>query len=303
MATITAPTPAPTPLEQEISRPARSLWGDAWRRLLSSVTGRVGLGLTVFLVLLALLIPYLLPYTPGTDNNPADRLRAPSAQHWFGTDEQGRDVFTRVLHGSRLSITVGIFSAGVAVLIGSLLGLVAGFLGGWFDVFATWIFDIMLAFPSLLLAIAIVAILGPSLINTMMAVAIVEIPVFGRIARSAVLSTRNYEYVTAATATGASRSRTLFRHILPNSLSPMMVQATLSIATSITSAAALGFLGLGAPPPAPEWGKMLAVARDQVILGKWWVSFFPGMGIMLMVLGFNLLGDGLRDALDPRLKK
>ncbi len=298
MATLTA-----SPADSNLPQKTRSLWGDAWRRLLSSVTGRLGLGISLFLVLLALLIPVILPYEPGTDNDLTQRLKAPSAQHWFGTDEQGRDVFIRVLHGSRLSITVGFFSAVSAVLLGSLLGMVAGYRGGWFDLGATWVMDIMLAFPSLLLAIAIVTIRGPGLFNTMTAVAIVEIPVFARIARGAVITARSYEYVTAARAVGVDGPRTLFRHILPNSLSPMLVQATLSIATSITSAAALGFLGLGAPPPAPEWGKMLALAREQVILGRWWVAFFPGLGIMLMVLGFNLLGDGLRDALDPRLKK
>lgn len=298
MATVTAPR-----FTGEMGGRPRSLWGDAWRRLISSVTGRIGLGISILLVLLALLIPYILPYTPGTDNNLAIRFQPPSSAHWFGTDDQGRDVFTRVLHGSRLSLTVGVFAVGVAVLIGSLFGLLAGYVGGWFDTVSGWVMDIMLAFPSLLLAIAIVTIRGPGLFNTMLAVAIVEIPIFARIARSSVLTARSHEYVTAARALGVSGSRTLFRHIVPNSLSPMMVQATLALATSITSAAALGFLGLGAPPPAPEWGKMLSIAREHVIIGKWWTAFFPGLGIMLMVLSFNLLGDGLRDALDPRLKK
>ena len=300
MATLSAPAPQ---VEAFSSKRTRSLWGDAWRRLLSSVTGRIGLAISLGLVLLALFIPVILPYTPGSDNNAALRLRAPSREHLFGTDENGRDVLVRVLHGSRLSITVGFFSVSMAVLLGSLIGLIAGYVGGWFDTGVGWVLDIMLAFPSLLLAIAIVTIAGQGLQNTMLAVAIVEVPIFARIARGAVITARNHEYVTAARAVGATDGRMLFRHILPNSLSPMLVQATLSLATSITAAAALGFLGLGAPPPAPEWGKMLSLARDNVILGKWWVAFFPGMGIMLMVLGFNLLGDGLRDALDPRLKK
>ncbi|GAC1551954.1 MAG: ABC transporter permease [Herpetosiphon sp.] len=300
MATITAQQP---PIQDESKRAVRSLWGDAWRRLLSSVTGRIGLGISLFLLLVALTIPYIHPYDPGIDGDVANRLHPPSAQHYFGTDEQGRDIFIRVLYGSRLSISVGFFSVGVAIILGSLLGLFAGYYRSWIDIGAGWIMDIMLAFPSLLLAIAIVTIRGPGLRNTMLAVAIVEIPIFARIARSAVLSTSNQEYVVAARATGVPEGRTLFRHVLPNSLSPMLVQGTLSIATSITSAAALGFLGLGAPPPEPEWGKMLSLAREQVILGNWWTALFPGLGIMLMVLGFNLLGDGMRDALDPRLRQ
>ncbi|HEU4328269.1 MAG TPA: ABC transporter permease [Roseiflexaceae bacterium] len=298
MTTITQPTA----LDQSARR-QRSLWGDAWRRLISSASGRAGLAISSLLVLLAILVPVAWPYDASRDRNLRDRLKPPSAQYVFGTDELGRDIFRRVLHGARISISVGFFAVSLAVVLGSVLGLVAGFAGGWFDMVAVWLMDLMLAFPSTLLAIAIVSVLGTDLQNTMLAVSIVEIPIFGRIARSAVLSARNQEYITAAHTTGISQMRILFRHILPNCITPMMVQATLAIATAIISAAALGFLGLGVQPPKPEWGTMLSAARDYVGQGKWWYSTFPGLAIMLTVLGFNLLGDGLRDALDPRLRK
>ena len=298
MATATSPAAAFEP-----RRAQRSLWGDAWRRLISSATGRIGLAISLFLIALAVLVPIVSPYDPTSDRKLADRLKPPALQHPFGTDELGRDILRRVLHGARISITVGFIAVLAAVIVGSVLGLISGFVGGWLDTGAVWIMDLLLAFPSTLLAIAIVSVLGTDLQNTMIAVAIVEIPIFGRIARSAVLATRNNEYVVAAQTVGAGQMRILFRHILPNSITPMLVQATLSIATAIISAAALGFLGLGVQPPKPEWGTMLAGARDYVGQGKWWYATFPGLAIMLTVLGFNLLGDGLRDALDPRLRR
>jgi peptide/nickel transport system permease protein len=313
---MTAITPDARQLET--LRPQRSLWQDAWQRLLSSVAGRIGLGITLFLVALALLTPLVSPYDPATDRNLRLRLAEPGwlmsqetreqkdLGQWgllFGADELGRDIFMRVLHGTRISLTAGFAAVFISVIFGSLLGLLAGFLGGWFDTIAVWMMDIMLAFPSILLAIVVVTILGNGLFNALLAVAIVEIPIFGRIARSTVLSIREQEYITAARATGVPPLRILLRHVLPNSLSPMLVQATLSIATAIINIAALGFLGLGAQPPEPEWGTMLATGREYIGQGKWWYTTFPGMAIMLTVLGFNLLGDGLRDALDPRLKR
>jgi peptide/nickel transport system permease protein len=315
--TSTAPT-APDLAGLTLSRKPRSLWSDTWQRLISSTPGRIGLVVTLLLILTALLAPIVMPYNPARDRNLRARLAQPSwlmsaeeleqkqLGRWdliFGADDLGRDLFTRVIHGSRISLAVGFFSVSLAVFFGSLLGLIAGFIGGKIDMVAVWVMDIMLAFPSILLAIAIVSIRGPGLLNSMLAVAIVEIPVFARIARSTVLSIREQEYVTAARALGIPSSRTLFRHVLPNSLAPMMVQATLAIATAIISIAALGFLGLGAQPPLPEWGTMLSGARNFVGQGKWWYPTFPGLAIMLTVLGFNLLGDGLRDALDPRLKR
>lgn len=299
-------------------RRQRSLWGDAWRRLLASTPGRIGLFITLGLIAMAVLAPVVMPYNPARDRNLRLRLAEPSwlmdeatreqkqVSFWgvpFGTDDLGRDLFVRVIHGSRISLTAGFFAVSLAVIFGSLLGLIAGFVGGKFDLFAVWVMDIMLAFPSILLAIAIVSIRGPGLFNSLLAVAIVEIPVFGRIARATVLSIREQEYITASRALGVPAYRTLFRHVLPNSLAPMMVQGTLSIATAIISIAALGFLGLGAQPPLPEWGTMLSGARNFVGQGKWWYPTFPGVAIMITVLGFNLLGDGVRDALDPRLKR
>ncbi len=336
----TATRTAPRRLETE--RPQRSLWGDAWRRLIGSSAGRVGLAMSVLLILLALLIQLVMPYNPARDRNLRLRLQPPSmlmdqatrtrlkVDTWslpFGTDELGRNLFVRVLHGAPISLTVGIFSVAFAVFFGALLGMVAGYIGGWVDNVAVGIMDIMLAFPSILLAIAITTaasgpdtlstrvfnalagvpgfgrVLDQQLFNAMIAVGIVEIPIFGRITRATVIALRNQEFVTAARATGVSGNRILFRHILPNSLAPLLVQATLTMATAIISVAALGFLGLGAQPPRPEWGTMLAGARDYVVQGKWWYPAFPGLAIIITVLAFNLLGDGLRDALDPRLKK
>ncbi|MEM8532399.1 MAG: ABC transporter permease [Chloroflexota bacterium] len=313
-----ATTTAQQSPDVEFMRPQRSLWRDAWQRLIGGSTGRIGLTIALSLALIAVFVPVVMPYDPLRDRDLRVRLLEPSwllsaddreqrelglMSHPFGTDDLGRDVFVRVLHGSRVSLTAGLFAVSMAVVFGSLLGLIAGYVGGWVDTIAVWIMDIMLAFPSILLAIAIVSVRGPGLFNTLLAVGIVEIPIFGRIARATVLSIREQEYITAAKATGVSAPRALFLHVLPNSLAPMMVQATLSIATAIISIAALGFLGLGAERPTPEWGTMLSDARDYIGQGKWWYATFPGLAIMMTVLGFNLLGDGLRDALDPRLRR
>ncbi|HSF02752.1 MAG TPA: ABC transporter permease [Solirubrobacterales bacterium] len=274
----------------------------AWRRLLASPVARAGLAIVALFVLIALIAPVAHDYDPKIDSNLGQRLKPPSTEHPFGTDSLGRDIPIRVLHGTRVSLGLGVSAVAIASVIGSLLGLVAGYAGRRVDLSVSFCLDILLAFPSTLLAIAIVAMIGPGLRNSLLAISLVSIPIYARIARGAVLELRELEYVTAARGLGGSPSRVVMRHIFPNSLPPLIVQTTLAIAFAILEAAALGFLGLGAQPPTPEWGAMLADSYKYFTSGAWWVFFFPGAAIMLSVLGFNLLGDGLRDALDPRLR-
>ncbi|EZP78547.1 binding-protein-dependent transporter system inner membrane protein [Parageobacillus genomosp. 1] len=290
-------TPLHTVQEQTESA---SLWKEGWRRFRKNKIALVGLGIVVFFILLAIFAPLLAPYD-FKEQNLAERLQPPSSEHFFGTDDFGRDIFSRVIYGARISLWVGFFSVLGSVIVGSLLGIIAGYYGRWIDGIISRLFDIMLAFPSILLAIGIVAVLGPSLQNALIAIAVINIPNFGRLIRSRVLSIKQEEYVMAARAIGMSDMRILFHHILPNSMAPIIVQGTLAIATAIIEAAALGFLGLGAQPPNPEWGKMLADSKDFLTQAPW-TMIFPGLAIMLTVLGFNLMGDGLRDALDPRMK-
>lgn len=275
-------------------------WRDAWKAFRKNKTAMIGLGIIIFFILIALLAPLIAPYD-YKEQVLMDRLKAPNADHWFGTDDLGRDIFTRILYGARISLWVGFFSVIGSIIIGTVLGVLAGFYGRWIDMVISRFFDILLAFPGILLAIAIVAILGPSLQNALYAIAIVNIPTYGRLVRAKVLSLKQEEYITAARAIGMKNTRILLTHILPNSLTPIIVQGTLGIATAIIEAAALGFLGLGAQPPEPEWGKMLSDSR-QFIQKAPWTVIFPGLSIMLTVLGFNLMGDGLRDVLDPRMK-
>ena len=392
-------------------RKHRSLWGDAWRRLISSNTARWGMAIVLFFILATVLTHFFWEYNPKVDLDYSLKLKPPTLRptedvpsvHPFGTDKLGRDIFRRVAHGGWNSLRVGLVAVGIALLVGGMLGLIAGFyesmpmarggkillgaavglvlglLAGWiadqpFQAFlfaglgvaAGWfedyldeqgsrrsllfaglgfilgavpgalvslttglacgavgagigaivaqslggtpvsntimrLMDIILAFPGILLAIAIVAMLGPGLDKGMIAIGVVNIPVFARLARSTVLSVVQGEYITAAQAVGVGHGRILFRHIVPNSLSPIIVQSTMGLASAILSAAALGFLGLGAIPPEPEWGSMLGDSYKYLTTGAWWAMLFPGLAIMLSVLGFNLLGDGLRDALDPRL--
>ncbi|WP_153977265.1 nickel transporter permease [Paenibacillus xylanilyticus] len=286
---------------EAVSAGASGPWREAWRTFRRNRLALAGLIIIVFFILLAFLAPYISPYD-YKEQVLTDRLQAPSAEHWFGTDDLGRDVFSRVLYGARISLWVGFFSVIGSIIAGALLGLVAGFYGKWADMLISRLFDILLAFPGILLAIAIVAILGPSLQNALLAIAIVNIPTYGRLVRSRVLSLRQEEFITSARTLGANNMRILFRHILPNSLTPLIVQGTLGIGTAIIEAAALGFLGMGAQPPDPEWGKMLSDSR-QFLQKAPWTLIFPGLSIMLTVLGFNLLGDGLRDTLDPKMVK
>lgn len=259
-----------------------------------------GLVIIIFFILLGIFAPLLTSYG-YEEQQLVNRLQAPSSEHWLGTDDVGRDIFSRIAYGARISLQVGFFAVTGALVFGTILGIIAGYFGRWVDMLISRTFDILLAFPSILLAIAIVAILGPSLENALIAIAIVNVPIFGRLVRSRVISLREEEYIMAAKAQGMKNGRIIFHHILPNSLAPIIVQATLGFGTAILEAAALGFLGLGAQAPLPEWGKMLADARDFIQLAPW-TLIAPGISIMLVVLGFNLIGDGLRDALDPRMK-
>lgn len=284
----------------QIKEKEASLWLDAWRSFKKNKLALIGTFIVIFFVLLAIFAPLIAP-TGINERDLVNRLKPPSGENWFGTDDFGRDILSRIIYGARISLVVGLFSVLASAVIGSFLGIVAGYYGRIVDTVICRIFDIMLAFPSILLAIAIVAILGPSLRNALIAIAIINIPNFGRLIRSRVLSVKEEEYITAAKAIGMKDTRILFHHILPNSMAPIIVQGTLAIATAIIEAAALGFLGLGAQPPDPEWGKMLSDSKQYLVQAPW-TMIFPGIAIMLTVLGFNLMGDGLRDALDPRMK-
>ncbi|RHW34801.1 ABC transporter permease [Lysinibacillus yapensis] len=278
-------------------------WKVAWRTFRKSKSALIGSALVLFFIALAIFGPFIAPEGINEQKlqDPTLRLAPPSSEYWFGTDDFGRDIFSRVVYGARISLAVGFLSVILSIVVGSFLGVIAGYYGRWLDTIISRIFDIMLAFPSILLAIAIVSILGPSLQNALIAIAIINIPNFGRLIRSKVLSVKEEEYIVAAKAIGMKDSRILYRHILPNSFSPVIVQGTLAIATAIIEAAALSFLGLGAEAPQPEWGKMLSDARVHLMTAPW-TMIFPGVAIMLTVLGFNLMGDGLRDALDPKMK-
>lgn len=327
-----------TPAAVKARRGSQSLF---WRRFRRSGPGKLGAVIVLVFLLMALLAPLMRPYDPTTDRDYRMNLKPPSvAALWdksvaetytdpvtgrvnawkapFGTDNLGRDIATRVLHGARISLKVGVVSTVLALVVGSLLGVFAGYFGGWVDSVLGYFSDVMLAFPSILLAIGFASIFSsdnppvairaldtlfqlnsPQLVTAMLAVSLVQVPVYMRLARSVVLSIREREFVQAAGALGASQSRMIFRHVLPNSLSPLIVQGALSIATATIEVAALGFLGIGAQPPLPEWGTMISDSRQYYIDAPW-TMIFPGLAIFLSVLGFNLLGDGLRDVLDPR---
>jgi peptide/nickel transport system permease protein len=276
----------------------RAVRSPAVRRFFRNRMAVLGLVLVVVLVLLALLAPYIADAPPARQNL-RGRLLPPSAENWFGTDEFGRSVFSRVVYGARVSLLTGTIPVLVAGTIGTLLGLLAGFYRGWLDSVLMRIMDVLLAFPSILLALAIVGTLGPGLRNAVIAVAIVSIPEYARIVRSVVLGAREEEFVQAASALGARDLRKMFRHILPTALGPLSVQASLGVGYAILSLAGLSFLGLGIQPPAADWGEMLNRGRNFLPDSNW-LLVFPGLAISVTVLAFNLLGDGLRDALDPR---
>jgi len=292
---------------------SRSLWSLTLRRLFKQRNAIVGMSILLALVLIAAFAPQLAPYDPEQvliDIEDVGKRQAPcihllgcpedQPQHIMGIDGNFRDQFSRLIFGTRVSLFIGVSTIGMAVVIGSLIGAVSGYLGGWADNVIMRFMDVILAFPSFLLAIFIITVLGRGLQNALYAIAIVNIPVFARLMRSSVLSLKEQEFVDASRALGASPIRLLFVRILPNAAPTLIVQATLSIAAAILEAAALSFLGLGAQPPTPEWGTMLGTERNQVFTSPHLV-FFPGIAIMITVLAFNLLGDGIRDALDPRL--
>jgi peptide/nickel transport system permease protein len=276
----------------------RSFAGDVWRRLRRSPGALCGLGVVLLILLAAIFAPLLAHADPLAQNLAAQDL-PPGPGHPFGTDKLGRDLFSRVVFGARISIAIGFVAVGLAITLGTLVGTLAGYLGGWVDSTLSGAMDVMLAFPSIILAIAITTILGPSITNLMLAIGIVYIPQYARLARAAVLDVREEDFIEAARALGAVTPAILTRHVLPNILAPLLVQATLGVATAELEAAGLSYLGLGARPPAPEWGAMLNDARDYWLSAPW-ALVFPGLSITVLVLGFNLLGDGLRDALDPR---
>lgn len=279
----------------------RSLWQMSLRRLVRNPGAVTGLVTLTVMVLAALLAPVITSYDP-TALAPRERLQPPSASHLFGTDAFGRDIFTRVVYGGRVSLQVGFIAVAISSLIGVTFGLLAGYFGGATDNVVMRLIDVMMAFPGLLLALAIVAILGPNLVNAMIAVGISASPSYARVTRGSVLQAKELAFVEAARQSGARDWRIILLHVLPNVLGPIVVIATLGIANAIIAGAALSFLGLGAAPPTPEWGLMLSDGRNY-LRHAWWITTFPGLAIMVTVLSINLMGDGLRDALDPRMSR
>ncbi|HEV7257187.1 MAG TPA: ABC transporter permease [Bosea sp. (in: a-proteobacteria)] len=286
----------PSPVPEQ--RAPRSPGAIILRRILTSWQGQFGVVVLALIVTLGLLAPWIAPYSP-TDIDPDAFSMPPSAAHWFGTDEIGRDVLSRVLHGATVSLQVVVFAIGLALIVGSALGLVSGWLGGRWDALIMRVMDAFLAFPLLVLALSIVAVLGPDLMNAMLAIAITKMPGFARLVRAEVLSLREVDYVVAARAAGASPSRILSRHIWPNVSGNVIVYGSLSASQALITESALSFLGLGVQPPTPSWGYMVATGIQ--FYQSWWMSFFPGLAIFMTVLALNFLGDAVRDAFDARL--
>jgi len=280
--------------------PRTSLARKFWRRCLRNPATFLSLMFVVLLALVVVAAPLLGRFDP-LEQDLMRAFRPPDGQHWFGTDRFGQDIYSRVVHGARLSLAVGFFSVLMGLTAGVGIGLTAGFFGGVTDELLMRFIDVLLAFPGILLAILIVSVLGSSLLNVIVALAVFSVPIFARMARGSVLATKNLEYVDAARAVGAATARILLRHIVPNILGPIVVYATLRMASAILGGATLSFLGMGLAPPAPEWGLMVALGRQQVQSAPH-VVFFPGLAIFLTVLAFNLLGDALRDVIDPRSK-
>ena len=281
----------------------RSMALEIWRRLKKNKMAMLGLTILVMLALTAIFADVIADYdTKVIAQDIPNRLQGPSMEHWCGTDEFGRDIFARLVHGSRVSLVVGLISVSISLFIGGALGAIAGYYGGRVDNVIMRIMDIFLAVPSILLAMTIVAALGTSLVNVMLAIGVSGVPGYARIVRASVMSIKDQEFVEASRAIGAKSPTTIFREILPNCLSPIIVQATLSVAGAILSTASLSFIGLGVQPPSPEWGAMLSGGRNY-LRDALHLTLFPGLAIVITILALNLLGDGLRDALDPRLKQ
>jgi peptide/nickel transport system permease protein len=311
----TADTPFPNAVSTVDKAPS-SLWRDTLRHLLEQRSAVVGLFMLSVLIFVAVFAPVLATHDPTEDvigiEVGAKKRSAPcihllgcpqdQPQHYFGLDGNLRDLFSRVLYGARISLTSGMLAVSFSIVIGTLIGLFSGYAGGWFDNIVMRVMDVLLAFPSLVLAIAIVSVLGPGIVNALLAIGIVSVPSYARIMRASVLSIKEQDFVTADRALGVSRLRIVFRRILPNALTPIIVTATLGIATAIVEIAGLSFLGLGAQLPTPEWGSMISLERNQVFSAPHLI-IFPGIALVWTVLSFNLIGDGLRDALDPRLNR
>lgn len=293
----TEPAVAASPLD---ATTIRSPWRDFWQALRRNPMAMISGGFILFLILVAVFAPWLAPYNP-LESDWMALSSPPSASHWMGTDDLGRDVMSRIIYGARISLYIGIFSVTLGMLAGIALGLLAGYYGRWVDMLIMRGSDVLFAFPGMLLAIAVVAILGPGLNNVIIAVAVFSVPVFARIVRASTLSLKQAAYVEAVRCAGAPDRIILIRHILPGTLSNVIVYFTMRIGTSILTAASLSFIGLGPEPDVPEWGNVLAMSRSMMMAGQWHVSVFPGLAIFFSVLAFNLLGDALRDTLDPKL--
>lgn len=285
--TLTVTPSRESPLQQQLRDLAR-------HRL-----GQVGLVIVTLLIAVAILAPWIAPYDPAAIDWDAI-LTPPSTRYWFGTDEIGRDIFSRILWGTRVSVYIVVLSIAIAMVIGSIIGLIASYAGGWLDGLLMRIMDGLLAFPMLVLALGIIAVLGPDLNNAVIAIALVNVPSFARLVRGVGLTIRNQEYIAAATTYGASSVRIMLRHFLPNASGQIIVFASLKASTALITESALSFLGLGVQPPTPSWGNMMAIGLDY--LTYWWMSVFPGLAIFITVLGLNFLGDAVRDVMDPRLQ-
>lgn len=279
----------------------RSLWSDAWGRLRQNMFAMLGLFLLLIISLMAIFATQIAPHDPNFQDYTA-AMQSPNSSHWLGTDNFGRDILSRIIYGAQISLRIGLFGTLIGASIGSLLGAFAGYFGGWLDSLIMRLLDIQMAFPGILLAIIVIAILGDSEINVILAIGIFSLPTFARVIRGTFLILREQDYVLAAESIGANSNRILLRHLLPNSLSPILVLSTIRLGTAILTAASLGFLGLGVRPPSPEWGTMLSEGRTYMQLAPH-IAIFPGLAILITVVALNLLGDGLRDAIDPRTRK